>query len=140
MQSKLPTTRVKFINLLQAAFACADAKSTKKTDNLTVFFALLWSECVKDACRALMRLTAKSRPKNVLFDVAPLNDAFLEQYFIQNCFVIHYVTQVTHLLFFYCKIGDFKIAGCVCLQKKFIYLLSYKVFFGDFKNYTLKTN
>jgi len=33
-------------------------------------------------------------------------------------------------LFFDCKIGDFKIAGCVCLQKKFIYLLSYKVFFG----------
>ena len=31
---------------------------------------------------------------------------------------IDYVTQVTHLLVFDCKIGDFKIAGCVCLQKK----------------------
>ncbi len=45
---------------------------------------------------------------------------------------IDYVTQVTPLLFFVCKIGDFKIAGCVCLQKKFVYLLSCKVFFGDF--------
>ena len=31
---------------------------------------------------------------------------------------IHYGTQVTHLLLFGCKIGVFKIAGCVCLQKK----------------------
>ena len=30
---------------------------------------------------------------------------------------MHYGTQVTHLLFFDCKIGDFKIAGRVCLQK-----------------------
>jgi len=48
---------------------------------------------------------------------------------------IHTGTQVAHLLYFDCKIGDFKIAGCVCL-----YLLSYKVFFGDFLNYALKTN
>jgi len=52
---------------------------------------------------------------------------------------IDYVTQVTHLLVFDCKIGDFKIAGCVCLQKKFVclqkkfvYFLSCEVFFGDF--------
>jgi len=45
---------------------------------------------------------------------------------------IHYVTQVTHLLVLDCKIGDFKIAGCVCLQKKFVYFLSCEVFFGDF--------
>ncbi len=31
---------------------------------------------------------------------------------------IDYVTQVTHLLFFDCKIGDFKTAGRVCLEKK----------------------
>ncbi len=43
-----------------------------------------------------------------------------------------YVTQVTHLLFFNCKIGDFKIAGRVCLQKKFVYDLSYKVIFWWF--------
>jgi len=48
---------------------------------------------------------------------------------------IHTGTQVAHLLYFDCKIGDF-----ICLQKKFIYLLSYKVFFGDFLNYALKTN
>ncbi len=45
---------------------------------------------------------------------------------------IDYVTQVTHLLVFNCKIGDFKIAGCVCLQKKFVNFLSCEVFFGDF--------
>ncbi len=28
------------VNILQAAFARADSKSTKKTDNLTIFFAL----------------------------------------------------------------------------------------------------
>ena len=54
--------------------------------------------------------------------------------------VIDYGTQVTHLLFFDRKSGDFKIAGRVCLQKKFVYLLSDKVFFGDFLNYALKTN
>ncbi len=43
------------------------------------------------------------------------------QYFsvlIGSAWVKDYVTQVTHLLVFDCKIGDFKIAGCVCLQKK----------------------
>ena len=35
-----------------------------------------------------------------------------------GCQIEDYVTQVTHLLVFDCKIGDFKIAGCVCLQKK----------------------
>jgi len=52
---------------------------------------------------------------------------------------IDYITHVTHLLFFYCKIGDFKIAGHVCLQKKFV-KHSYKVFFGDFLNYALRKN
>ncbi len=42
-----------------------------------------------------------------------------------NHILIHYVTQVTHLLFFDCKIGDFKIAGLCLFTKKFVYLLSY---------------
>ena len=51
---------------------------------------------------------------------------------------IHYVI---HGLFFACKIGDFKIAGLVCLQKKAcFYILSYDIFFGDFFNYAFKTN
>jgi len=33
-------SRVNFINIQQAAYAHADPKSVKKTDNLTVFFAL----------------------------------------------------------------------------------------------------
>jgi len=49
-------------------------------------------------------------------------------------------TSNTHLMFFDCKIGDFKTAGRVCLQKTFVYRLSYKVFFGDFLNYALKSN
>jgi hypothetical protein len=34
----------------------ADPKSAKKTDNLTVFFALLGSALVKAVCRTLMKL------------------------------------------------------------------------------------
>ena len=41
---------------------------------------------------------------------------------------IDYGTQVTHLLFFDRKIGDFKIAGLVCLQKK-VCLLSPTMYF-----------
>jgi len=43
--------------------------------------------------------------------------------FLKNMLSIHTGTQVAHLLYFDCKIGDFKIAGCVCLQKK-VYLPS----------------
>jgi hypothetical protein len=53
---------------------------------------------------------------------------------------IHTGTQVTHLLYFDCKIGDFQIDGLCLFTKKFVYLLSYNVFFGDFLNYALKTN
>jgi len=45
---------------LQAAFLRTDPASTKKTDNLTVFFVLLGSERVKAACRMLMKLTPYS--------------------------------------------------------------------------------
>ena len=52
---------------------------------------------------------------------------------------MHYITQVYLFLICACKIGDFKIAGLVYLQKKFVYILSYDVFFGYFFNYALKT-
>jgi len=48
---------VNFINILRAAFGHADHESAKKTDNLTVFFALLVAECVKAARKKLMKLT-----------------------------------------------------------------------------------
>jgi len=51
------TTGVNFINVLLGAFTRADPKSTKKTDDLTVFFALSGSACAKAACRMLMKLT-----------------------------------------------------------------------------------
>jgi len=42
------------------------------------------------------------------------------------------------LLFFSRKIGDFKVTGLVCLLKKFVYLLSYNLFFGDFFNHVIE--
>jgi len=51
------TTGGNFINVLQAAFVCADPKSAKKIDNLTVFFTLLGSTPVKADRRMLMKLT-----------------------------------------------------------------------------------
>ncbi len=47
---------VNFVNVLQAAFERTNPKSVKKTDNLTVFFALFGSASVK-ARRTLMKLT-----------------------------------------------------------------------------------
>ena len=41
---------------------------------------------------------------------------------------MHYVHKHCRLLFFTCKIGDFKIAGLVCLQKR-VCLLSPKMYF-----------
>ncbi len=49
--------KVNFINILRAAYMCADPESAKKTDNLTVFFALLGSVCIKAARKMLEKLT-----------------------------------------------------------------------------------
>jgi len=46
---------VNFTNILQAAFTLPDPKSAKKTDSLTVFFALLGSVCIKALCKMLMK-------------------------------------------------------------------------------------
>jgi len=46
-----------FTSICDKAFTSADPKGTKKTDNLTVFFALLGSAQAKDARRTLMKLT-----------------------------------------------------------------------------------
>jgi len=43
-----------------SAFVPTDPKSAKKTDNLTVFFALLGFAGVKAGCRTLMKLTLDS--------------------------------------------------------------------------------
>jgi hypothetical protein len=54
------TTRspvVDFASILQAAFTGADPKSTKKTDNLTEFLALLGSAHIKAANKTLIKLT-----------------------------------------------------------------------------------
>jgi len=47
---------VNFINIIQAAFARADPKSAKNTNNLIVFFVLLGSVLIKAACGTLMKL------------------------------------------------------------------------------------
>jgi hypothetical protein len=51
------------INVLQAAFICADPESTKRIDNLTVFFALLGSGHVKAALKILVKLTLGASSK-----------------------------------------------------------------------------
>ena len=51
------TPMVNFTNILRAAFRRADPKSAIKLHELTVFFALLGSACVKAAYRMLMKLT-----------------------------------------------------------------------------------
>jgi len=48
---------VNFIKVLLAAFTHANHKSAKKTDDLTVFLAILGSGHAKAARRPLMKLT-----------------------------------------------------------------------------------
>jgi len=48
---------VNIINILWAEFTCTDHKSAKKTDSLTVFFALMGSAHIKAAHRMLINLT-----------------------------------------------------------------------------------
>jgi len=49
--------RGQFINVLHTAFTLEDPKGVKTTINLTVFFTLSGSGCVKAARRTLMKLT-----------------------------------------------------------------------------------
>jgi len=59
-ENDIKAAGVNIINVLLAAFAYEDPKSIEKTDNLTVFFALLGSVCVNAARRMLMKLTPGS--------------------------------------------------------------------------------
>jgi len=52
--SLISIINVDFINVLRVAFAHTDPESAKKTDTLSVFFALLGSTGIKAACRTLM--------------------------------------------------------------------------------------
>jgi hypothetical protein len=54
--------RGQFIKVLQGAFMSTDLEFTKKTNNFTVFFALLGSSCVKAARRTLVKLTPVQCP------------------------------------------------------------------------------
>ncbi len=47
---------IDFINIVREAFMHTDPKSTKKTDRLTVFFALLGSGRAKAARKMLVKL------------------------------------------------------------------------------------
>jgi len=53
---KIYPSRVIFINFLRSAFAHSDPKSAKKTDGLTVFFALMRSGRIKADYWMLMKL------------------------------------------------------------------------------------
>ncbi len=58
---------VNFINILWAAFMCIDPqKCKKKTDNLTVFFALSGSEWVKPARKILVKSMPQVNFINIL--------------------------------------------------------------------------
>jgi len=67
------TPGVNFKNILQAAFAQTNLKSAKKTDNLTVFFALLGSACLKADHTMLMKLTPGFKA-NLLAPPCPLRE------------------------------------------------------------------
>ncbi len=49
---------VDFTNVLRKTFTRADPKSTKKTDGLAIFFALLESSRIKAAHKMLMKLNS----------------------------------------------------------------------------------
>jgi len=57
---------VNFINVIRAAFARSDPESAKKTVKLSVFFALLGSDCTKAAPGMLIKLTPGVNFINVL--------------------------------------------------------------------------
>jgi len=65
---------VNFINILQEAFTRTDPESKKKTDNLTVFFALSGSALVKAACKWLVKLTPGLNFINILCTAFTLVD------------------------------------------------------------------
>jgi len=48
---------VNYTNILHEAFTCADPKSAKKTDSLTVIFGLLGFAHVKAARKMMVKLT-----------------------------------------------------------------------------------
>ncbi len=53
---------VNFINVCLSSFHTRRSQKCKKTDDLTVFFALQGSACAKAACRTMMKLTPGSAP------------------------------------------------------------------------------
>jgi len=55
------TSRFNFINILRKAFTPADPKCAKKSDSLTVFFALLGSAGIKAVQKTMMKLTPSIR-------------------------------------------------------------------------------
>ena len=55
------TPRVNFIDVLRAAFMCADPKSAKDTVKPSVFYMLSGSALVKDGCKMLMKSTPGCR-------------------------------------------------------------------------------
>ncbi len=55
--SHTPTSEFNFTDILLEALIRADSKTTKDTVKLSVFFALLGSECVNAACKMLVKST-----------------------------------------------------------------------------------
>jgi hypothetical protein len=66
-----------------AAFTGADPKSAKKTDNLTVFFVLLGSACVKARRKMMVTLTPCDK-ENMHFVVKNFPNPVVEWFFFDN--------------------------------------------------------
>jgi len=64
---KCKSPGVDFTNVLQAAFVCADPKSTKRQSSCQSFFVLLGSAHAKAAHRMLMKLSPDVNFTNILY-------------------------------------------------------------------------
>ncbi len=82
------TPGVNFTNSLCSTFMGTDPKSVKKTDSLTIFFALLGSACVK----ALRKMLVKSTK---VF-ITPIDKSLTEQVFQRKAYILR--KWMTHTL------------------------------------------
>jgi len=96
---------VNFTSILLAAFALADPKSGKKTDNLTFLFALSGFAGVKAACRTLMKLIPGVNFINILLKT-----------FLYESILCNFALVTVWILIFWCKSICKKVA-CKTLMK-----------------------
>jgi len=87
---------VNFTNILHAAFRLVDLENVKKIDNLTVFFTLLGSACVKAVRRTFMKFSLGVNIISILHAAFRLVD-------------LEFVKKIANLTVFFYAIGI-----CMC--------------------------